>query len=204
MVFLFIQIDGETAVKQLSSRVSAEKILRTLSNVPEFSILVEGLDAITLGDVYKTAFPNGILRSISEHYLRSPSLGNNKAAITKPYNLESVKSTEIVADNEVEDTGIASEYDEVSEDDPQLSNEDLKEEPITDDYVYDQPIEDRFFGEREHETRQNNETDNSDTRGSKNMNYTLSESVDEVGHREKELSKYGAWFRNGIIKFLAG
>lgn len=209
---MFEQIDGETAVKQLSSRVSAEKILRILSNVPEFSILVEGLDTITLGDVYKTAFPNGILNSISENYLRAPTIANNKAVITKPYTtegVEAIKSTEIVAGNEVEDTGAASEtgiqYDEVNEDneeDSQFSKEDLKEEPITDDYVYDQPVEDRFFEDREYATRQNDEMNHDDTRGSKNMNYTLSESVIEAGHKEK--TKYGASFRNWITKFLAG
>lgn len=206
---MFQQIDGETAVKQLTSRVSAEKILRTLSNVQEFNILVEGLDAITLGDVYKTAFPNGILNSISEHYLRSPLLddysGDYSGAIAKPHILEVTKSTDIVADDKAEDTSTASEneiqYDEVNEDDIQDDNEDLKEEPITDDYVYDQPVEDRFFDDRENVTRPDDATEINYTRGSKKVNYTLNESVINE-HRNKELSKYGARFRDWIMKFL--
>lgn len=191
----------------MTSRVSAEKILRTLSNVQEFNILVEGLDTITLGDVYKTAFPNGILNSISEQYLRSPLLHDYSGAITKPHILEVTKSTDIVADNEGEDISIASDneiqYDEVSEDDIQDNNEDLKEEPITDDYVYDQPVEDRFFDDRENVTRPNDETENDYTRGSKNVNYTQNEiAINE--HRNKELSKYGARFRDWITKFLLG
>lgn len=205
---MFQQIDGETVVKQLSSRVSAQKILRTLSNVPEFGILVEGLDAITLGDVYKAAFPNGILRSISEQYLQSPKYEDNNLVIIKPDNLENVKSTEGASGNADEDPDIAGEneiqYDEVNEDDSQHNNEDLKEEPITDDYVYDQPAEDRVFGDQEYVTRQTDEIENDDTRGSKNMIYALDKGVVEEEHRNKELSKYGAKFRNWITKFLAG
>ncbi len=203
---MFQQIDGDTAVKQLTSRVSAEKILRTLSNVEEFNILVEGLDAITLGDVYKVAFPNGILQSISEQYLRTPKLENNKAVIIKPDNLEAIKSTEITPHDEKVDTGGANEtdlhYDAVDNDE---SDEGLKEEPITDDYVYDQPVEDRFVGDREYVTKQIDEI-TEDSRDSKNLNLTntVNEEVSNDEFNKKELSKYGAKFRSWITEFLAG
>lgn len=180
--------------------MSAEKILRTLSNVPEFSILVEGLDAITLGDVYKAAFPNGILYSIGERFLRTPTLFDNKAVIVNPHNAGGTKSSETptVDKSPVESSIDTIQYDEVNEDDQSSENDDLKEEPITDDYVYDQPIEDRFHGDREYVTKEND-----DSRSSKNVNLEN----EEVSHNElgvKDHSKYGENFRNWINKFLAG
>ncbi|XP_037048396.1 uncharacterized protein LOC119082842 [Bradysia coprophila] len=208
------KIDGQTAVKELITRVSAEKILRTLSNVPEFDILVEGLDAITLGDIYKAAFPSGILQSISEHFLRSPLLIDNDVGLVKPETVETTKTIEILSGDEKVDEGIASEteipHDEVHEDDFEDNDEELKEEPITDDYVYDQPIEDRFYGEREYVTREDAESEkkveNEDTRDSKNLNLEKrpNEAVADEKVRKNEVSLYGAQFRNWITKFLTG
>lgn len=188
----------------MTSRVSAEKILRTLSNVQEFNVLVEGLDAVSLGDLYKTAFPNGILNSISEKYLQLSMSKDNSAVIIKPVISEATKTFEIATVNKDEDTSTASagdneiQYDEVDEDDTQVDNEELKEEPITDDYVYDQPVEDR-----ENVTKRNEEIENDYTRGSKNINYTSNVVVTDE-HRSKQLTKYGESFRNWITKFLAG
>lgn len=175
--------------------------------MPEFDVLIEGLDAITLGDVYKAAFPNGILRSISEQYLRSPALEDDNAVIMKPDNFEVVKST--ATDNGEAETDIAGDndiqYDEVTEDDsPPHNDEDLKEVPITDDYVYDQPVEDRLFRDQEYVTTTIDDIENDDTGGSKNINYALKTDAVDEEHRNKEISKYGARFRNWITKFLAG
>lgn len=191
----------------MSSRVSAEKIIRTLSNIPEFSILVEGLDAITLGDVYKAAFPNGILHSIREKYVLSPTLDSN-SIIVSPENLDNViKSTVVpsINEGEVTDNGVenGNEYDEVNEDEPSGNLEDLKEEPITDDYVYDQPIEDRFTGDRENVTRDAEESNNEDPSDSKKQDSPKVAIVDEE-KRKKELLKYGARFLDWMTKFLTG
>lgn len=179
-----------------------ERILRTLSNIPEFSILAEGLDAITLGDVYKTAFPNGILNSIREQYLRSPTSGqsNANAVIITPDNLEHENKSTIIAPINAEDEDIDNasinniEYDDVNEDEPEIDAEGLKEEPITDDYVYDQPIEDRFSNDREDETENNEENKSDDTGDSKNMKNSLKETVIDEKKNDKKPYKYGAKF----------
>lgn len=181
-----------------------------MSNVPEFSILVEGLDAITLGDVYKAVFPKGILYSIRKQYLRSSNPEEGDDEIQIPNSIEGTnKSTDDDKNDEnenpSEDTDDGSknnlQYDEVLED-VEENLEELKEEPITDDYVYDQPIEDRFSGEREYVTREVDEVKVEDSRGSKTLKNQKNEL--EEAKRSKELSRYGASFRNWLTTFLSG
>ncbi|KAJ6645259.1 Organic cation transporter protein [Pseudolycoriella hygida] len=181
------KIDGETALRQVFTQVSAEKILRTLSKIQEFDILVEGLDAITLGDVYKAAFPRGLLHSIEEKFLRSPK--SEHTAQPEKIETSTDKSVEIP-------------YDEVYEDD--IERENLKEEAITDDYIYDQPVEDRFSGEREYVTKALDDIESDETQDSKNKNFVTDGEVIAVTERNKEHSRYGANFRKWINKFLAG
>lgn len=154
-----------------------------------------------MGDVYKTAFPNGILQSISEKYLRTPPLNKNKAVVVEPNDIAVIKADVIESDGVASDTDSEkdsdnAQYDEVIED------EGLREEPSTDDYVYDQPIEDRFDEKVEESTKENDDTKGKDARGSKNLNIEDSFYHDE--HRSKENSKYGAQFRNWVTNLLAG
>lgn len=211
-----IQIDGRTAIKQLTSRVSAEKILRTLSNVPEFDVLVEGLDAVTLGDVYKAAFPNGILQLIGAQYLPSfkSSFKHHKGNIFKPV-VSVTNATELPFTDEKLDENIGNKteypYDEVHEDESQNKNEELKEEPITDDYVYDQPIEDRLKLDLEHVAAENDDESkqkikDEDGRDSKTLFLEKSQNVlvNAETLKKKEVSKYGGQFRNWITNMLTG
>lgn len=165
--------------------------------MPEFNILVEGLDAISLGDVYKAAFPKGVLHSIREQYLHSPSVEDGDVVIVKPETVNEKEDTDYTSKNDIE-------YDEVLDDNAESNIEDLKEEPITDDYVYDQPIEDRFSGEREYVTRDDEETKIEDNRGSKTVEHSLKAEVIDEGKRNKELSKYGARFRDWLTIFFTG
>lgn len=147
--------------------------------------------------MYKAAFPNGILQTIQEKYLRSPKLVDGSVVT-------------IIAENSNGEKPEA-QYVKVNEDKSKENEEDLKEVPITDDYVYDQPIEDRFTVNKEDNPRNDEESKTDDARDSKNQAATqqnqtknISQVIVEEKPRNKELSKYGATFGNWITKFFEG
>lgn len=51
-------------------QISLDGIIRSLANVPELEQLADVLDNITIGEVYTTVFPRGVLYAINEKILR--------------------------------------------------------------------------------------------------------------------------------------
>lgn len=93
--------------------ISFEAILRAVANLPELQVLVNSLDQVSVGDVYKTVFPNGIIAAFNEQILKRFGVTNETVA----------NETEI-------ETNSDTVYDRITDE--------LHEEPVTDDYINDQ------------------------------------------------------------------
>lgn len=128
-------------INQISQQFTVDQLIESIGNLPELEIMVNALDRVTVGEVYKSMFPRGLMHTVKEKILKPNSL------ITSPlYTNFNYKIPKGIA-NPIEnnDNGkktiqvAANVFDDILDD---VSS--AKEEPITDDYMYNQPDEDQL------------------------------------------------------------
>lgn len=151
IIFLYAQINGYDIIRHISSQESANKLLQTLSDLPEWEQLNDAMDDITVGDVYRAMYPNGFLHALNERILlrygiTTESLG--KSLVLPEFSLHkipiipSTTTSEPKSSNNTETEQFDEHiYDDVNEE----RTNNLREQPLP-DYAYDdQPIASREF-----------------------------------------------------------
>lgn len=63
-------MDGKTLLDRLIQEIPFNKVFDAIDHSPQLNQIMKGLDEITLGDLYKSAFPKGLLHIIKKHIIK--------------------------------------------------------------------------------------------------------------------------------------